>query len=146
MRAERVRTFMGGVFVVFSLQPMELIHAGENYIGAAHAQLRELGGIQGNTSASHSAPPGDETTAIDLPEVTIESDSPASEPSLEQRARKFRETLRRPPDSAVSERELGDGVVELTTRFGRLCARSLPLKSQYGPGTDTTLFVPCTHF
>jgi len=137
---------MGGVFVVFSLQPMELIHAGENYIGVPHAEIRELGGIQGNTSASHSPPPGEETSAIDVPEVTIESDSPASEPSLEQRARKFRETLRRPPDSTVSERQLGDGVVELTTRFGRLCARSLPMKSEYGPGADTTIFVPCAHF
>jgi hypothetical protein len=50
------------------------------------------------------------------------------------------------PSFIVSERQLGGGVFELTTRFGRLCARPPPVQLQSGPGGDITLASPCASF
>src|SRR5262249_52841543 len=146
MIAEWLGTFVAGVFVVLSLTLIGPSAAEETQSGALGAQIRGIRSTQGNANASPAASPSGETTVIDAPEVKIESEVPSSEGPLEQRAQQFRDALRRPTGSAVRERQLGNGVVEITTRFGRFCARSLPLKSQGGPGGDTTLVVPCVPF
>lgn len=131
MTTDRFATLTAGIFVVLSL----------TLIGPSVA-----GGLDAPVNAK---PLGGSTPSLDAtetPEVTIESEAPISEPTLERRAQKFRATLGPPLGTAVREAQLSDGILETTTRFGRLCARSLPLRSQNGPGGDTTLFGPCAPF
>jgi hypothetical protein len=90
----------------------------------------------------------DDGPVIEVPvePIVIESDALTPEPTQDQLMQTFREALGQPPSFVVSERQLGGGVFELTTRFGRLCARSLPVQLQSGPGGDITLASPCASF
>jgi hypothetical protein len=78
--------------------------------------------------------------------IIIESDLPAPQPTREQLMLRFRDALGQPPSFVVSERQLAGGALELTTRFGRFCARPVPVRSQSGIGGPITLAAPCTYF
>ena len=132
MVAKWLGTLLAGAFVVLSL----------TFIGPSIAAQIGVQSTQDKAETSSEA----SARAIETPEVTIQAESPISEATADQRAQKFRDTLGTPREPAVSERQLGDGVMEITTRLARFCARSLPLTSQNGPGGNTTLVVPCASF
>jgi len=54
--------------------------------------------------------------------------------------------LQAPPSFLSSERRLVDGTIEVTTRFGRFCAPSLPVQFLSGVGGDVRLAAHCTSF
>ncbi len=101
----------------------------------------------GAATSLAAAPASQESAVIEIPvaPIIIESDLPAPQPTLEQLMLKFREALGQPPSFVVSEHQLADGALELTTRFGRFCARPLPAQSQFGVGGHITLAAPCAH-
>ena len=78
--------------------------------------------------------------------IVIESDELTPEPTQDQLMQKFRDALGQPPSYIVSERQLASGVLEVTTRLGRLCVRPLPGQLRSGLGGDITLAAPCASF
>ena len=91
---------------------------------------------------------GSDGAIIEVPgePVIIESDAPQPEPTLDQLVQKFRDALAQPPSYIMSERQLAGGLLEIHTRFGRLCARALPGRVQSGLGGDIVLASPCAAF
>jgi hypothetical protein len=86
---------------------------------------------------------GDETP---LEPIVIEGDGPNAEPTHDQLMRKLGKALAQPPSSTLSERRLDGGVLEVTTRFGRFCARPMPAYLSSGIGGDIALLAPCATF
>ena len=78
--------------------------------------------------------------------IVIEGDAIAPEPTLDQLMQKFRDALSQPPSYVVSEQQLAGGLLEIRTRFGRLCARPAPPQVQSGLGGDIALAAPCASF
>jgi hypothetical protein len=90
----------------------------------------------------------DDGAVVEVPvePIVIESDALTPEPTQDQLMQKFRDALGQPPSYIVSERQLAGGVLEVTTRFGRLCVRPLPGQLGSGLGGDITLAAPCASF
>ena len=80
------------------------------------------------------------------PPVVIEGEAPPLEPTPDELIQRFRESLQAPPSFQSSERRLTDGTIEVTTRFGRFCAPSLPVQFLSGVGGDVRLAAHCTSF
>lgn len=78
--------------------------------------------------------------------IVIESDAPSPAPGQEQLAQKFRDALGSPPASTITEHQLANGPLEITTRFGRLCAERPPGHLESGLGGEITVLAPCTVF
>lgn len=78
--------------------------------------------------------------------IVIQSDAPSPPPGQDQLLRKFRETLGEPPGLTIAEHQLANGPMEITTRFGRLCAEPPPAHIESGLGGDITLAAPCAVF
>jgi hypothetical protein len=106
------------------------------------------GGVQPERTGAEALPPSTDGAVIEVPAepIVIESDTLTPEPTQDQLMRKFRDALGQPPSFIVSERQLAGGVLEVTTRFGRLCARPLPGQLHSGLGGDVTLASPCASF
>lgn len=99
-------------------------------------------------AVSETLPPSRDGGIVEVPAepIVIESDALTPEPTQDQLLQKFRDALGQPPSFVVSERQLAGSVLEVTTRFGRFCARALPPQLQSGLGGDITLASPCTSF
>ena len=80
------------------------------------------------------------------PPVVIEGEGPPHEPTPDELIQRFRESLQAPPSFLSSERRLADGTIEVTTRFGRFCAPSLPVQFLSDVGGDVRLAAHCTSF
>ena len=80
------------------------------------------------------------------PPVVIEGEGAPPEPTPDELIQRFRESLQAPPSFLSSERRLADGTIEVTTRFGRFCAPSLPVQFLSGVGGDVRLAAHCTSF
>ena len=83
---------------------------------------------------------------VPTPPVIIEGELPHLEPTPEELIRHFRESLNAPPSFLSTERRLADGTVEVMTRFGRICAPSLPLQTSAGLGGGVRLAARCASF
>jgi hypothetical protein len=81
-----------------------------------------------------------------LAPITIEGERLYPAPALDNSARKFRDALGPPPILIASERQLTDGAMELTTRFGRFCAKPLPGYLQSNIGGNITLAARCASY
>jgi len=81
-----------------------------------------------------------------LPEIVVEGERLYPEPTLDSSKRKFRDALGPPPILIASERQFTDGTVELTTRFGRFCAKPLPGYLQSRVGGNITLVARCASY
>jgi hypothetical protein len=99
-------------------------------------------------TVSEMSPPSSDGAVVEVPvePIVIESDALTLEPTQDQLLQKFRDALGQPPSFVVSERQLAGGLLEVTTRFGRLCVRALPAQLQSGLGGDITLAAPCASF
>jgi len=91
------------------------------------------------------------TSVVDLSlaPITIEGERLYPEPTLDESRRKFRDALGTPPIFIASERderEFTDGSMELTTRFGRFCAKPLPGYLQPRIGGNITLAARCAAY
>ena len=80
------------------------------------------------------------------PPVVIEGEGAPPEPTPDELIQRFRESLQAPPSFLSSERRLADGTIEVTTRFGRFCAPSLPVQFLSSVGGDVRLAAHCTSF
>jgi hypothetical protein len=87
-------------------------------------------------------------SVIEVPSepIVIESEALAPEPTLDQLMQKFRDALAQPPSYVISERQLAGGLMEIRTRFSRLCVRPMPPQVQSGLGGDISLVAPCASF
>lgn len=83
---------------------------------------------------------------VPAPPVVIEGELPHLELTPEELIQRFREALSAPPSFLSSERRLADGTIEATTRFGRVCAPSLPQQLTAGVGGDVRLVARCASF
>ena len=91
-------------------------------------------------------PQEDSSAEAPLVPIVIESDAPSPPPGRDQLMSKFREALGGPPDLTVAEHQFTNGPLEITTRFGRLCAEPPPAHLESGLGGDITLAAPCAMF
>jgi hypothetical protein len=83
---------------------------------------------------------------VPLVPIVIESDALSPPPGRDELMSKFREALGQPPDLTVAEHQVTNGPLEITTRFGRLCAEPPPAHLESGLGGDITLAAPCALF
>jgi len=117
---------------------------------AANGAFAENDNLAALAAPSLAAPDSDgpDTTVLEVPAppVVIEGDAPRLEPTPDELIQRFRESLRAPPSFLSSERRLADGTIEVTTRFGRFCAPSLPVQFLSGVGGDVRLAAHCTSF
>ena len=115
-----------------------------------YAALAEESGDREKADRSilESSSPGSARAATEVPlePVIIEGDGPNAEPTLDQLQRKLGDALARQPGSGLNERRLNDGVLEVTTRFGRFCTRPMPSYLSSGVGGDIGLLAPCAAF
>lgn len=92
---------------------------------AAPAAGRVLAVLLGAPAAVAGVQPGDvvqpPVPEIEVGAVVIEAQPPPPEPTVEELMARFRERLRTERLLAPIERPLAGGLVEVTTRFGRLC-------------------------
>ena len=102
-------------------------------VSAAHA-------IEGQTTTAGSS------AELPLAPIVIESDAPSPPVGQDQLMRKFGEALGEPPGLAIAEHQLAHGPLEITTRFGHLCAEPPPAHVESGLGGDITLAAPCAVF
>jgi hypothetical protein len=98
--------------------------------------------------ALETAPADAEGSVVEVPAapVVVEGDMMNPEPTLEERAQKFRTALGQPSVSTVSERRLANGALEVTTSLGRFCTTPPPRYVQSGLGGDIALVAPCALF
>ena len=98
--------------------------------------------------ALETAPADAEGSVVEVPAapVVVEGDMMNPEPTLEERAQKFRTALGQPSVSTVSERRLANGALEVTTSLGRFCTTPTPGYMQSALGGNTTLAAPCALF
>jgi hypothetical protein len=136
-----------------SLSPirMAVVALAAGFAGAAPGAQQDAAAAEEPTPAQQAeaapAAPGDGSVLeIPLDPIVIESDLLEPEPTLDQLLRKFRETLTKPPSFILSERQYAGGTLEVTTRWGRFCARPVPAFAQSGLGGDVTLAAPCAAF
>ena len=64
---------------------------------------------------------------------------------MDQLMQKFRDALAEPP-LILAEHRFSSGMLEVTTRSGRFCAKTLPGHVESGLGGDITLASPCVWF
>lgn len=83
---------------------------------------------------------------VPLASIVVETDAPTPPPGQDQLMKKFRETLGAPPDLTIAEHQLANGPLEITTRFGRLCAEPPPAQIESGLGGQITVTAPCAVF
>ena len=81
-----------------------------------------------------------------LAPIVIEGERLYLDPILDDSKRKFRDALGPPPILIASERQFTDGAMELTTRYGRFCAKPLPGYLQSRIGGDITLAARCASY
>jgi hypothetical protein len=67
------------------------------------------------------------------------------DPTMDQLMQKFRDALAEPP-LILAEHRFSSGMLEITTRSGRFCAKTLPGHMESGLGGDITLASPCAWF
>src|SRR5690349_3139788 len=93
-------------------------------------------------------PQGEQSALVEVPAppVVIEGELPHLGPTPEEMLQHFRESLKAPPSFLSSERQLANGTLEATNRFGRFCSPALPAPPGYGVGGDIRLFAPCAAF
>ena len=67
------------------------------------------------------------------------------DPTMDQLMQKFRDALAEPP-LILAEHRFSSGILEVTTRSGRFCAKTSPGHVESGLGGDITLASPCVWF
>jgi hypothetical protein len=114
----------------------------------AFAENDNLAALAAPSFAAPDSEGSPDTTVLEVPvpPVVIEGEAPRLEPTPDELIQRFRESLKAPPSFLSSERRLADGNIEVTTRFGRFCAPSLPVQFLAGVGGDVRLAAHCTSF
>jgi hypothetical protein len=95
-----------------------------------------------------SEPQSDDSALLEVPAppVVIEGELPHLWPTPEEMLQHFRDALKGPPSFLSSERQLANGTLEATNRFGRFCSPPLPVAPGSGVGGDIRLFARCAAF
>jgi hypothetical protein len=83
---------------------------------------------------------------LSLMPIAVEGEGSYPDSTQDTSKRKFRDALGPPPVLIASEREFSSGAMELTTRFGHFCARSLPAYLQPGIGATIELAARCVSY
>ena len=114
----------------------------------ANAKYQEAEGFGVPKPALEAPPTNGDSSVVDtsLAPITIESERLYPAPALENSAQRLRDALGPPPILIASERQLADGAMELTTRFGHFCVKPLPGYLQSGIGGTITLAVRCASY
>ena len=114
----------------------------------ANATYQKAEGFGLHEPAFEAAATNRDSSVVDtsLAPIAIEGERLYPEPTLDDSKRKFRDALGPPPSLIASERQSTDGAIELTTRFGRFCAKPLPEYLQSRIGGNITLAARCASY
>lgn len=134
--SQRIMQALGvAMLACLSTSPANAIHQGTEGFGVQSSAL--------------DAPPMNRDNSVAdtwLAPITIEGERLYPDPTLDDSMRRFRDALGTRPPLILSERQFTDGAMELTTRFGRFCARPLPGYVQPGIGGNITLAARCASY
>lgn len=114
----------------------------------AGAKCPEAKGFGMHMSAHEALSRNGESPLVDLSlmPITVEGEDSYPDSTPDDSMRKFRDALGPPRVLAASERKFRDGAMELTTRFGHFCARSLPAYLQTANGDSIALTARCVGY
>jgi len=110
----------------------------------ANAKHQEVETFRVDNPALEAPPTSEDSSTVDAssPPVVIEGEQMYPDDPKQ----KFREALGPPPSLVASEHQFGDGSMELSTRFGRFCAKPVPGSVQLRIGGDITLAARCASY
>ena len=83
---------------------------------------------------------------LSLMPISVEGEDSYSDSTQDSSKRTLRDALGRPLVLIAGEREFSGGAMELTTRFGHFCARSLPAHLQPSIGATMELAARCVSY
>ena len=113
-----------------------------------NAKYPEAEGFGLHRPAHEALSTNDKSSVVDLslPSITVESEGSYPDSTQDNSRRQTRDALSPPPVFVDSERQFSDGAMELTTRFGHFCMRSLPAYLQPGIGASAGLAARCVSY
>ena len=113
----------------------------------ANAQDRDLEAPPVDSRAQQPQPTTQVDSSVEIPSVPVIEVVVVKtpDPTMDQLMQKFRDALAEPP-LILAEHRFSNGMLEVITRSGRFCAKTLPGHVESGLGGDITLASPCVWF
>ena len=113
----------------------------------ANSQDRDLEAPPVDSRAQEPQPTMQVASSVEIPSVPVIEVVVVKtpDPTMDQLMQKFRDTLAEPP-LILAEHRFSSGMLEVTTRSGHFCAKTLPGHVESGLGGDITLASPCAWF